>query len=177
MDGSTIAATNYTAKEGSTKITLAPAYLETLSIGSHSIKIVSKDGSASTNFTVKAAAQPPVPAKYTVSFNMNGHGTQITAQTVESGSKATKPADPKASGYTFGGWYADATFSTKFDFNTAITANTTVYAKWTKNSAAPADPTSPQTGDTSDMFLWIALLLVSGGALVGTMVYSRKKRP
>ena len=176
VDGSTIAAANYSAEEGSTKITLAPAYLETLSIGSHSIKIVSKDGSASTNFTVKAAVQPPVPAKYTVSFNMNGHGTQITAQTVESGSKATKPDDPKASGYTFGGWYADATFSAKFDFNTAITSNTTAYAKWTKNSAAPVDPTSPQTGDTSDMFLWIALLLVSGGALVGTTVYSRKKK-
>ena len=194
VDGSTIAATNYTAKEGSTKITLAPAYLETLSIGSHSIKIVSIDGSASTNFTVKEVAQPPVHANYTVSFNMNGHGTQITALTVESGSKATKPADPKASGYTFGGWYADATFSTKFDFNTAITSNTTAYAKWTKNSEAPADPTSPQTGDasdtsdtsdasdtgdtgdTSDMFLWIALLLVSGGALAGTTVYGRKKK-
>ena len=107
---------------------------------------------------------------------MNGHGTQITAQSVESGSKATKPADPKANGYTFGGWYADATCSTKFDFNSAITANTTVYAKWTKTSVAPVDPTSPQTGDTSNMFLWIALLLVSGGALVGTTVYGRKKK-
>ena len=176
VDGSTIAAANYSAEEGSTKITLAPAYLETLSIGSHSIRIVSKDGSASTNFTVKAAPQPPVPTTYTVTFNMNGHGTQVSDQTVADGNKAIKPADPTASGWTFGGWYADATFSTKFDFNTAITANTTVYAKWTKNSAAPADPTSPQTGDTSNMFLWIALLLVSGGALVGTTVYGRKKK-
>ena len=107
---------------------------------------------------------------------MNGHGDQIASQSVESGSKAIKPADPTASGYIFGGWYADATCSTKFDFNTAITANTTVYAKWTKNSVAPADPTTPQTGDTSNMFLWIALLLVSGGALVGTTVYGRKKK-
>ena len=175
VDESTIAATNYAAEEGSTKITLAPAYLETLSVGTHSIEIVSNDGSASTNFTIKAAV-PPVPVSYTVTFNMNGHGTQITAQTVESGSKAIKPADPTASGYIFGGWYADATFSTKFDFNTAITANTTVYAKWTKNSAAPTDPTSPQTGDTSNMFLWIALLLVSGGALVGTTVYGKKRK-
>ena len=175
IDGSTIAASNYIAEEGSTKITLAPAYLETLSVGTHSIEIVSNDGSVSTNFTIKATV-PPVPTSYTVTFNMNGHGTQITAQTVESGFKATKPADPKASGYTFGGWYADATFSKKFDFNTAITANTTVYAKWTKNSAAPADPTSPQTGDTSNMFLWIALLLVSGGALVGTTVYGKKRK-
>ena len=174
VDGNTIAATNYAAEEGSTKITLAPAYLETLSVGTHSIKIVSNDGSASTNFTIKAAV-PPVPTSYTVTFNMNGHGTQVTAQTVESGSKAIKPADPKASGYTFGGWYADATFSAKFDFNTAITTNTTVYAKWTKNSAAPTDPTSPQTGDNSHMFLWVALLLVSGVTLVGTTVYGKKR--
>ena len=176
VDGSTIAATNYTAEEGSTKITLAPTYLETLSVGSHSIVVVSTDGSASTNFTVKSAAIPPVPTTYTVTFNMNGHGTQITAQTVKEGEKASKPADPTASGYTFGGWYADATCSTKFDFNSAITANTTVYAKWTKTSVTPTDPTSPQTGDNSNMFLWIALLFVSGGALVGTAVYGKKKK-
>ena len=37
------------------------------------------------------------------------------------------------------------------------------------------DPKSPQTGDTSSSALWIALLLVSGGAAIGTTVVSRKK--
>ena len=35
---------------------------------------------------------------------------------------------------------------------------------------------SPQTGDTSNMVLWIALLLVSGSAAIGTTVVSRKKK-
>ena len=35
---------------------------------------------------------------------------------------------------------------------------------------------SPQTGDTSNMLLWFALLFVSGGAAIGTTVVSRKKR-
>ena len=35
---------------------------------------------------------------------------------------------------------------------------------------------SPQTGDTSNLALWIALLFVSGGAAIGTMVISRKKK-
>ena len=35
---------------------------------------------------------------------------------------------------------------------------------------------SPQTGDTSNPALWIALLLVSGGAVIGTTVVSRKKK-
>ena len=35
---------------------------------------------------------------------------------------------------------------------------------------------SPQTGDTSNLALWIALLFISGGAAVGTTVVSRKKK-
>ena len=35
---------------------------------------------------------------------------------------------------------------------------------------------SPQTGDTSSLALWMALLFVSGGAAIGTTVVSRKKK-
>ncbi len=35
---------------------------------------------------------------------------------------------------------------------------------------------NPQTGDTSNLALWIALLLVSGSAAIGTTVVSRKKK-
>ena len=38
------------------------------------------------------------------------------------------------------------------------------------------DSKSPQTGDTSNLALWIALLFVSGGAAIGTTVVSRKKK-
>ena len=38
------------------------------------------------------------------------------------------------------------------------------------------DPKSPQTGDTSGSALWIALLLVSGGAAIGTSVVGKKKK-
>ena len=34
----------------------------------------------------------------------------------------------------------------------------------------------PQTGDTSNLALWIAMLFVSGGAAIGTTVVSRKKK-
>ena len=37
-------------------------------------------------------------------------------------------------------------------------------------------PKSPQTGDTSNLMLWIALLFISGGAVVGTTVVSKKKK-
>ena len=37
-------------------------------------------------------------------------------------------------------------------------------------------PKSPPTGDTSNLVLWIALLLASGGAVIGTAVVSKKKK-
>ena len=68
---------------------------------------------------------------YTVTFDTDG-GTSIPAQSVRSGGKAEKPADPTKSGYTFGGWYAEDTFTTAYNFATAtISADTTIYAKFT----------------------------------------------
>ena len=68
----------------------------------------------------------------TVTFNSNG-GSAVAAQTVDNGGKATKPADPTKSGYTFGGWYSNSGCTTAFDFNSAVTADTTLYAKWNAN--------------------------------------------
>ena len=54
----------------------------------------------------------------------------------------------------------------------------TVTAKRKSGSATAKpedDPKSPGTGDTSNLALWIALLLASGGAAIGTTVVSRKK--
>lgn len=74
--------------------------------------------------------QPSGVATYaTVSFDTDG-GTAIADQTVRVGAKAEKPADPTKSGYTFAGWYKEDTFTTVFDFDDAITADTTVYAKF-----------------------------------------------
>ncbi len=79
-------------------------------------------------------AKATTPSTYTVTFNTNG-GSAVAAQTVTSGAKATKPADPAKEGFTFDGWYKDAAFTTVFDFNTAINSDVTVYAKW---NATPA---------------------------------------
>ena len=54
VDGNLIDKSNYTAKEGSTIITLKASYLNTLSAGNHTVEILWTDGSASTTFTTKA---------------------------------------------------------------------------------------------------------------------------
>ena len=70
-------------------------------------------------------------ASYTVNFNTNG-GSEVDTQTLVHGEKVVKPADPKLNGFTFGGWYTDedCTDENKYDFETPVTANFTLYAKW-----------------------------------------------
>ena len=46
----------------------------------------------------------------------------------------------------------------------------------TVTAKLPDEPRSPQTGDNSSLMLWFALLLVSGGAVIGTAVTEKKKR-
>ncbi|MCI6813256.1 MAG: chitobiase/beta-hexosaminidase C-terminal domain-containing protein [Lachnospiraceae bacterium] len=56
VDGTLIDTTNYTAREGSTIITLEAAYLNTLSVGTHTFELIWTDGSANTTVTINANA-------------------------------------------------------------------------------------------------------------------------
>lgn len=99
--------------------------------------------------------------KYTVQF-VSDHGS-FADQTIEHGkpidtSKLTPP--PTVEGFTFDGWYADEAYNTTFDFNTSITSNTTVYAKWTakdyevsfvtEHGKAPASQNVPYNETATD---------------------------
>ena len=85
------------------------------------------------DFSAPITADTTVYAKFielfTVSFDTDG-GTAIPDQQVADGSKATKPADPTKSGYTFVNWYKEAAFTNLFDFDDPIVADTTIYAKF-----------------------------------------------
>ena len=59
VDSKDLDGSNYTVKEGSTIVTLKAEYLETLSVGTHTLAIVSKTGTAGTEFTIKGAAGIP----------------------------------------------------------------------------------------------------------------------
>jgi len=96
-----------------------------------------KVGVTGANSNEATATMTAAPTTFTVTFNSNG-GSAVATQTVATGGKATKPADPTRTGYTFGGWYADSGLNTVFDFNAVIAANITLYAKW---NVAPATAT------------------------------------
>ena len=83
--------------------------------------------------TVDLGKANGTPVVYTITFNSND-GTSVAPQNVNAGEKLTEPTTaPTKVGFTFDGWYETATFNKKFDFDTPITDNMTLYAKWTEN--------------------------------------------
>ena len=71
--------------------------------------------------------------RYTVSFETFGLADAPEQQSVAEGSTFTAPADPTAAGYTFEGWYKEAACTNVWNFSTdTVTADTTLYAKWTE---------------------------------------------
>lgn len=137
----------------------------------------------------------------TVSFDLCGHGGTITSQTFVSGGKASEPTAPKEDGWVFGGWYTEKGCQNRFSFDSAVTSDITLYAKWdrvtTVVSAPVATPTPtptpspapaaaatktatvknaaiPQTSDVFPMEGLLALLAV-GAVGFGAAGWLRKK--
>ena len=66
---------------------------------------------------------------YTVTFETGG-GSIVPTQVIQHGNVATKPVNPTQEGYVFEGWFTDKECKEAFDFETPITENLTLYAKW-----------------------------------------------
>lgn len=66
--------------------------------------------------------------EYEVSFFVDGKN--VSSEKIEKGKTVTKPEDPTKEGYTFDGWYLG---SEEFDFDTEITKNLELTAKWVAN--------------------------------------------
>ena len=95
-----------------------------------------KDGKNAYDFSSKVTGDITLYAKwninsYTVSFDSNG-GSSVAAQSVNYNTTASKPADPSRKGYTFAGWFTGKDCKTAYDFNSNVTGDITLYAKWNK---------------------------------------------
>ena len=74
---------------------------------------------------------------YDVTFDLQGHGSAIDAQSVNYNGLVSEPSDPEADYYTFGGWYKEAGCSNAWNFSEdQVTDDLTLYAKWTLNGLA-----------------------------------------
>ena len=95
-----------------------------------------KDCTTAYDFSSKVTGDITLYAKwninsYTVSFDSNG-GSSVAAQSVNYNTTASKPADPSRKGYTFAGWFTGKDCKTAYDFNSNVTGDITLYAKWNK---------------------------------------------
>ena len=89
----------------------------------------------------KENTTPSVPT-HTVTFDTQNHGVAPANQSVGDGDKVTKPTDPTAEGFTFGGWYKEEGCTTAWNFESdTVTANTTLYAKWIEPAKVKTSPT------------------------------------
>lgn len=86
-----------------------------------------KNDTTNTTTTKKTTTTTTEAKKYTVKFDSNG-GSKVSSKEVTSGSKVSKPSNPTRTGYKFSGW----TLNNKaYDFNSKVTSNITLVAKWT----------------------------------------------
>ena len=87
------------------------------------------------NWQIKTQGRVHVTEEYTVTFNAYGGFPTPDEQHVKSGEKAVLPVAPTLKGYTFAFWYLgdDEQNATAYDFNTPVTENITLTAKWNIN--------------------------------------------
>lgn len=81
--------------------------------------------------------------RYTVTFDANGKDVELPAsQRVKQGHLAIEPSVQLTyAGYTFAGWYKDVDCTQAWDFaKDVVTADMTLYAKWTKNESPVPSP-------------------------------------
>jgi uncharacterized repeat protein (TIGR02543 family) len=109
------------------------------------------------------------PVMYTVTFDED-NGAPVYGVSVIEGEKVAKPADPARDGYVFAGWYLGAA---PFDFNTAITGDITLTARWNIQSGAvemtgavlyheSKIPATVKLYDGSDDLVYTAVTTVEG---------------
>ncbi|MBQ6663884.1 MAG: cell wall-binding repeat-containing protein, partial [Firmicutes bacterium] len=106
--------------------------IEALDRGGNLTRIINSEFDSDSGVDLSAG---DFQLRNTVTFDTRG-GSNIDPQYVMLGEKATRPADPTKGngawqgGGDFAGWYADEAFTQYFNFNTPITEDTTIYARW-----------------------------------------------
>lgn len=115
---------NYRGGTGNKTLTIASDGIYDISVSFDLSKIAVTDHSDLTVTATKVSSD--------VTFDMNGHGTQVATQTVLNGTTATEPSPaPSAVGYTFNGWKLNGS---TYSFSTPVTADITLIADWTETA-------------------------------------------
>ena len=72
----------------------------------------------------------PTPLKsFTIKFVTNCSDV-VADEAISENNKVSMPSNIQKEGYTLAGWYLDEAYQNEYDFNTPVTSNLTLYAKW-----------------------------------------------
>ena len=103
-------------------------YSKITSVGEHTIRLIATDRYG--NITEPASATLTIleveGELYTITFDSNG-GSEVRSKRVGENGNVIRPTDPTREGYKFVGWYLN---NEEFDFNTKITSDLTLTARW-----------------------------------------------
>ena len=115
-------------------------------------------------------ANPPDTSTFTVTFDVQGRGKTPASLTVPKGSLLTAAQTPplEFSGWEFGGWYKETGCTTQWNHaSDTVSENTTLYAKWTKNSdIAVKDLWKSKTDRPNDFYRIPAFAVTNDGTLL-----------
>ncbi|WP_176240045.1 InlB B-repeat-containing protein [Mariniplasma anaerobium] len=131
-DGDLTSEITYIAKDNLDNVIPQPIDFSSLLFGDYTItySVVDSD-SNTTEVIINLTILEPV--HYTVDFIENG-GSAVADQSIVNGSLATEPADPTKTDFYFSGWFTDdTTFLVPYSFETIVSEDTTLYARWTPN--------------------------------------------
>lgn len=92
---------------------------------------ITVDGNGNFDIVDSTNNSGTIVGYYKVNFNTNG-GTDVVSQTVAENEKVTKPSDPTKDGYAFDSWCSDVGLSFEYDFDTLVTSDLFLHAKWRK---------------------------------------------
>ena len=120
--------------EGQTALTLDTTNLEE---GEYKCKLVWDLGIDSTYDDIVTWSEVLTYTKptYTITFASNG-GSAVESKTCEYNQTITAPDAPTKEGFEFIAWYADDSLTTKWNFETPVTENKTLYAKWVQGKVS-----------------------------------------
>ena len=83
------------------------------------------------DITLYARWSNPGETVYTVTFDTDG-GNEMEPASVKANEKVIRPANPVKNDFEFRGWYSDTDRQIVYDFESSVTADIALYAKWVK---------------------------------------------
>lgn len=119
--------TKETSKKTTKKTTTKNSYVEpTTKKYTTTSKRYTTKRTTTKKYTTSTTKTTTTVKKFAVIFNTNG-GSYVKTQYVVKNNKAVKPTNPTKTGYIFAGWELNGNI---YNFNTPITENTILKAKW-----------------------------------------------